>query len=384
MKIAIVIDAYNRGNGGCIATMRLVEGLKKRGHEFTIVATKSVEEERFYKVKGFYAPGTKEAQGEMDFMFGIGQKKVLRKAFADVDLVQIQFPFFLARNAAKVAKEMGKNVMGACHVQPQNVTAAMGKESRIMEWLLYKLFNFMLFNRVPLVQCPSQFAANLIWNHGCDAATRVVSNGIPEQYTAGKYERPDFYGDKLVLMNVGRHALEKRQSLLIEGVKRSKYADKILLMLCGKGEMSEELVRLGEELPTKPLVRYITSEEKLQFLNTADMYLHGSIVELESLSCLEAIGCGLPCLIGDSEYSAAPQFAMDDRFLFRRDNADDLARKLDYWYENRDELRASRAKVLDMAENYRFERCLDRMEAIYEEFERESLRSQPTLEPGIA
>jgi len=384
MKIAIVIDAYNRGNGGCIATMRLVEGLKKRGHQFTIVATKSLEEERFYQVKGFYAPGTKEAQGEMDFMFGIGQKKVLRKAFADVDLVQIQFPFFLARNAANVAKKMGKHVMGACHVQPQNITAAMGKESKFMEWLLYKLFNFFLFNRVPLVQCPSQFAANLIWKHGCDAATRVVSNGIPEQYKAGQYERPDFYGDKLVLMNVGRHALEKRQSLLIEGVKRSKYADKILLMLCGKGELSEELLRQGEDLPVKPLIRYITGEEKLQFLNTADMYVHGSIVELESLSCLEAIGCGLPCLIGDSEYSAAPQFALDDRFLFRKDNADDLARKLDYWYENRDELRASRAKVLDMAEYYRFERCLDRMEAIYEEFERESLSTEPTLEPGLA
>lgn len=384
MKIAIVIDAYNRGNGGCIATMRLVEGLKKRGHQFTIVATKSLEEERFYQVKGFYAPGTKEAQGEMDFMFGIGQKKVLRKAFADVDLVQIQFPFFLARNAAKVAKEMGKHVMGACHVQPQNITAAMGKESKSMEWLLYKLFNFFLFNRVPLVQCPSQFAANLIWNHGCDSATRVVSNGIPEQYKAGTYDRPDFYGDKLVLMNVGRHALEKRQSLLLDGVKRSKYADKILLMLCGKGELSEELVRQGEDLPVKPLIRYITGEEKLQFLNTADMYVHGSIVELESLSCLEAIGCGLPCLIGDSEYSAAPQFALDDRFLFRKDNADDLARKLDYWYEHRDELRASRAKVLDMAEYYRFERCLDRMEAIYEEFERESLGTEPTLEPGLA
>ncbi len=384
MKIAIVIDAYNRGNGGCIATMRLVEGLKQRGHEFTIVATKSLEQERFYQVKGFYAPGTKEAQGEMDFMFGVGQKKVLRKAFADVDLVQIQFPFFLARNAANVAKRMDKKVMGACHVQPQNVICAMGKESKLMERLLYKLFNFMLFNRVPVVQCPSQFAANLLWEHGCDAATRVVSNGIPEKYAAGAYDRPDFYGDKLVLMNIGRHALEKRQSLLIEGVKRSKYADKILLMVCGKGEMSEQLVQLGDSLPVKPLVRYITNEEKLQFLNTADLYVHGSIVELESLSCLEAIGCGLPCLIGDSEYSAAPQFALDDRFIFRKDDADDLAGKIDYWYEHRDELRTSRAKVLEMAEHYRFERCLDRMEALYEEVMTERLATEPTLEPGMA
>ncbi len=384
MKIAVVVDTFNRANGGTIATMRLVEGLKKRGHKFTIVATKSLEEERFYKVKGFFLPGTKESQDKMDFMFGVPEKDVLRKAFADVDLVQIQFPFYLGYGAAKVAKQMGKNVMGAFHVQPQNIISAMGKESKSLEWTVHKLFNFLLFNRVPLVQCPSQFAADMLWGHGCNSALRVVSNGIPREYAAGRYDRPDFYGDNLVLMNVGRHALEKRQSLLIGGVRRSKYADKITLMLCGTGEMTDELVRLGDELPNKPLIRYVSNEEKLQYLNTADMYVHGSIVELESLSCLEAIGCGLPCLIGDSSYSAAPQFALDDRFMFRKDDEDDLAKKIDYWFEHKDELRASRAKVLQMAEQYRFERCLDLMEDIYAEFEREILSGEPTLEPQMA
>ena len=384
MKIAIVVDTFNHANGGCIATMRLVEGLKNRGHEFTIVATKSLEAERFYQVKGFFLPGTKEAQEKMDFMFGKPEKEVLRRAFAGVDLVQIQFPFYLGYGAAKMARKMNKKVMGAFHVQPENIISAMGKENKALEWLLHKLFNFLLFNRVPLVQCPSQFAADMLFDHGCDAALRVVSNGIPAEYVAGKYERPGFYADNLVLMNVGRHALEKRQSLLIEGVKRSNYAHKITLMLCGTGEMTEELVKLGSQLPNPPLLRYVTNEEKLQYLNTADMYVHGSIVELESLSCLEAVGCGLPCLIGDSSYSAAPQFALDDRFLFHRDDADDLAKKIDYWYEHRDELRASRSKVLEMAQKYRFERCLDLMEGIYAEFERELTSGEQVLEPEMA
>jgi glycosyltransferase involved in cell wall biosynthesis len=260
----------------------------------------------------------------------------------------------------------------------------MGKESRLMEWTIHRLFNFLLFGRVPLVQCPSQFAADMLRRNGCDSELRVVSNGIPGEYVVRSHERPDFYADNLVLMNVGRHALEKRQSLIIDGVKRSRYADKITLMLCGKGEMTDELVRLGDELPNKPLIRYVSNEEKLQYLNTADLYVHGSIVELESLSCLEAVGCGLPCLIGDSRYSAAPQFALDDRFLFHRDDADHLARRIDYWYEHKDELRASRARVLEMAEQYRFERCLDLMEDIYWEFERETYSREPTLAPEMA
>jgi 1,2-diacylglycerol 3-alpha-glucosyltransferase len=385
MKVAIVVDTFNKANGCTVATIRLVEGLKKRGHEFTIVATKSVEEERFYRVKGkYFVPGTKESQDKMDFLFGIPQKDVLRKAFADVDLVQIQFPFYLGYGAAKMAKKMNKKVMGAFHVQPQNILAAAGKENKFIEGIIHKVFNFLLFNRVSLIQCPSQFAADMLWNNGCDSALRVVSNGIPEQYVAGRCERPDFYGNNLVLLNVGRHALEKRQSLLMEGVKRSKYADKITLMLCGKGEMTDELLQLGSALPNAPMIRYVTNEEKLQYLNTADLYVHGSIVELESLSCLEAIGCGLPCLIGDSPYSAAPQFALDDRFKFRKDDADDLASKIDYWYEHKDELRASRAKALEMAEQYRFERCLDLMEDIYAELVQEGVSHEPVAEPEMA
>ena len=196
---------------------------------------------------------------------------------------------------------------------------------------------------------------------------RVVSNGIPADYTATEHARPHWFGDKLVLINVGRHALEKRESLLIQGVQRSKYADKIQLILCGKGEKTETLKKMGAKLPVKPFIQYVSHEDKLKYLNTADLFILASIVELESLSCLEAIGCGLPCLIGDSRHSAAPQFALDDRFLFKSDDADSLAEKINYWYEHRGQLKDIRKKVLAMAENYRFEKCLDKMEAIYAE-----------------
>ena len=89
MKIAMVTDAYNNGRGGDVATIRLAEGLKKRGHIITVVATKSVQKERFFQVKGFCPPGAEESFRNMDFLFGIPEKDVLRKAFADVDLVQI-------------------------------------------------------------------------------------------------------------------------------------------------------------------------------------------------------------------------------------------------------------------------------------------------------
>ncbi len=368
MKIVIVIDTFHGGNGGCVATKRLADGLRGRGHQVTVVgAGAGGGDEGFVQVKGTYLPFIRESLEKMDFLFGVPEKKILKEAFADADIVQIQFPFYLGYGAAKLAKAMNKTVVGAFHVQPQNIIAALGKESVLFEKVLTWFFNFFLLNRAPVIQCPSKFAADLLARTGCKKPTRVVSNGITGDYVPGKYPKPESFSEKMVLVNVGRHALEKRQTLLIEGVRRSKYAERIQLLLCGNGELSSKLVREGRQLPVQPLVRYVTHEEKLQYLNTADLYVHGSVVELESLSCLEAIGCGLPCLIADSPHSAAPQFALDDRFKFKLDDADDLAAKINYWYENRMELRGLRDKTLEMAKQYRFERSLDLMEALYEE-----------------
>jgi glycosyltransferase involved in cell wall biosynthesis len=138
------------------------------------------------------------------------------------------------------------------------------------------------------------------------------------------------------------------------------------LILAGKGEMNVVLKEMGANLPVKPLIEYISEEDKLKYLNTSDIYIHSSIIELESLSCLEAIGCGLPCLIGDSPTSASSElFTLDNRFIFKMDDADDLADRIDQLYEMRHELPSLRKDVLAMAEKYRFATCMDQMEGMY-------------------
>ena len=366
MKIVIVIDSWAEGNGGIIATRRMVEELKRRGHSIRIVTTGKYKGD-FYEVSGFYLPGARVSMENMGFLFGRGNKKVLRKAYEGADLIQVQFPFFMSRNAVKVAKKMGIPVIGACHVQPQNVIAAMGKESVLMEKMFHALFNYCLFKQVDIIQCPSRFAADLIMEKGSKADMKVISNGIPPAYIPRNYDRPGWFGENFVILNVGRHAMEKRQELMIDGVLKSKYKDRIQLLLCGKGEKSGKLRQRAGDLPIKPFIEYISMEDKLRYLNTADLYLHASIVELESLSCLEAIGCGLPCLIGNSPHSAASQFALDDKFIFEKDDADALAAKIDYLFENRELLRDAKKATLRMAEKYRFAKCMDEIEALHRE-----------------
>jgi 1,2-diacylglycerol 3-alpha-glucosyltransferase len=371
MHIVIVIDSYNDSNGGTITTKRLVNELRRRGHRVSIITSihEDPNDPDFHPVRGFVLPGTEASQESMKFLFGRNDRKVFRKVMKDADVVQIQFPFLMARGAAVSAKRLGKPVVGAFHVQPQNILAAMGKTSRLLENILWASFKYLLFKRVPVIAAPSQFASDLLKSKGVKAKTVTISNGIPPEYFHDHCVRPEWFGNKLVLLNIGRHAYEKRQLLLIEALKRSKHAENIQLILAGRGERTAEMEMQAEGLPLKPVIRYITNEEKFLFLNTADLFVHGSIVELESLSCLEAIGCGLPCLVSDSKYSAASQFALDEKFLFRSDDPDDLARKLDYWYEHREELRDPllKSKVLEEAGKYRFEKAVDSYESFLRE-----------------
>jgi len=371
MNIVIVIDSYNNANGGTIATKRLIEELKTRGHKVNIISAihENPDDPDFYKVPGFVLPGAEDSLENMKFLFGKSDTKVYEKAMKDADTVQIQFPFLMARGAVKTAKRLGKPVIGAFHVQPQNIMAALGKTSKSFENFLWFTFKYFLFNRVNAIISPSKFATDLLKSKGIQANHKSISNGIPVEYIPIDFKKPEWFDNKLVLVNVGRHADEKRQPLLIEGVKRSKYKNDIQLLLIGRGERTEELKEKGKELPVEPFIEYVSFDDKLMYLNTADLYVHASIVELESLSTSEAIGCGLPCLISDSKYSAASQFALDDRFLFTSDDADSLAKKIDYWYENREELRSAelKKKVLAEAEWYRFERAVNEYEAFIDE-----------------
>jgi 1,2-diacylglycerol 3-alpha-glucosyltransferase len=385
LKIVIVIDSWNDGNGCIVATKRMMKEFEARGHEFTIITTDiKGHEGDLREVPGFYLPGVKESMKNMGFLFGKGKKKVFREAFKDADIVTVQFPFFMARGAVKMANRMGVPIMAGCHIQPQNVVGAMGKENNTAENMMAWLFNFCLFKQVDAIHCPSKFAADLYRGYGVDTHFRVISNGIPREYVPRDVKRPEQFGEKFVIMNVGRHALEKRQELMIDGVLNSKYKDNIQLLLCGKGEDSEKLRERGKELPVEPLVEYISMEDKLTYLNTADLYLQTSVIELESLSCLEALGSGLPCLISDATNSAASQFALDDRFLFPQDDAVSLGRQIDYWYENREELKAKKADALKMADKFRMNRCVDEMEVLYTDVIAHQKQEQGiVLEPGL-
>ena len=369
MNIVFIVDTYNNASGGSIATKRLVEELRKRNHNVKVVGAVNddVNDPDFYNVPGFNLPLGKSTQENLNFKLGIGKKEVLQKAMQDADIVQIQFPFLLGKAAVKIAKDVGIPVIGSFHVQPQNLLFAVGLQNKFFENIIWIIFKYLLFNRVKTIISPSVFASNLLKSQGVKANHISIPNGITSEYINDNNIEPKSLENEFVIVSIGRFSSEKRHSLIIDAIKKSIYKDKIKLILIGSGVLKDSLIKQSEDLPVKPMIGYVNDTDKIKYLNTSDLYIHSSLIELESLSTAEAIGCGLPCLISNSKDSAASQFAVDNRFIFEAGNIEDLTTKINYWYENREELSSNglKNKVIGLASEYKFDKSVGKYENIY-------------------
>ena len=96
--------------------------------------------------------------------------------------------------------------------------------------------------------------------------------------------------------------------------------------------------------------------------------MHTSDVEIEAISCLEAIATGLVPIISDSKESATKQFALDERSLFKHGNSKDLANKIDYWISNKKEREKMEIKYAEEVDkNYRISQSIKKIMNMFNE-----------------
>lgn len=369
LKIAYIIDAFQEQKSGGVVSANRFMNLLKKDHDLVIVSTEKLVGEGYEKVPGFYFPFVKEKMKQNGMKFGVPKSKKLRKIFQDVDLVYIHFPFYLGFKALKVAKKMGKPVVLGFHIQPENFLMNVGVHSEPTANIMYKMFMNRFYNLADMTICPSNFAQEILLSNkhftGNYQNTVVISNGLTPEFRPQESEAFEEHEGKFVILTVGRLAKEKRHDVIIDAIKRSKYSDQIKLVITGNGVLKDQLIEMGKSLPLQPDVGFVSEEKLIRLYNTADLYIHASEVELEGMSVLEAIGSGLPALISDASTSASKQFAIDEQYLFSSGNSKQLAAKIDYWYENRDELKEAGKAYAESAKKYYIESSAKRMVEIF-------------------
>lgn len=343
---------------------RFADGLKARGHEVRIVAI-GADGENDCPVRERYIPLVTEVSAKNQVKFGKFEEEKVKKTFEGADIVHFIFPFKLEKRCKKLADKMGIPTTAAFHVQPENFSYNMGcgKFKPLIDFLYFK-FRTEFYKRFNHIHCPSQVIANALKNHKYKAKIHVISNGYDQSFVPPA-ERAE--NGKFEIVMVGRLAPEKNQKVLISAVANSRFKDTIHLALFGNGPKKKQLVKQAKKLGVDVEFGFLPPAGLVKRLQQADLYVHSAKVESEAIACIEATACGLVPVIGDSKLSATTQFALDERSLFRNDDAVSLAEKIDYWYENADERKRMGAEYAEAAKKYSLEHSLAYAEEMFNE-----------------
>ena len=387
MKILFVIDTfYTSNNGTSISAQRYAAGLRARGHEVRLLCgDKPKTEQDAGMTDGDYCTGIYHFPifqfmcERHDFFYANTNPALIREACDWADVVHVYTPFFLSNDVVNYCNAAGKPVTAAFHVQPQNITASLGLGK--VKWvneLIYSIFRRTTYSRVRHIHTPSAFIADELRARDFKAQMHIISNGIHDEFlqVPTRNSRPEQTGERMIkIMMIGRLSQEKRQDVIIRAMEYSKYADRIQLVFAGKGPEYKRYERLGRKLQNKPQFIYCQRSELIQQLLTTDLYIHASDMEIEAISCIEAFATGLVPVIANAEASATPQFALDERSLFRAGDPKDLARAIDYWLDHPEERERMGRKYAVAAKRYSLSRCV----MLFEQMLQQEIADKRTL-----
>jgi glycosyltransferase involved in cell wall biosynthesis len=274
----------------------------------------------------------------------------------------------------RMARDAGVPTVATFHVQGEHILYNIGIRNDALVARVYRLFLRTVYDHADRVICPSEFTERELRRYGLRAPAVVISNGVPPIFRPSPPGTGPTFGDKVMVLTVGRLAAEKRHDLLIEAVRRSRHAARIQLVLLGAGPRRDDLERLGAALPNPPVFGFLPTEELVPYYGAAALCVHASEVEVEGMAALEALACGAPCLIADSPRSATPQFAIDARYHFTSGSVESLAARIDALLDDPATLAADRAAALELAARYSFETSYARLVRVYEDVLRERAR----------
>lgn len=345
-----VIDNYqNKTNGTSITAHRFKEMLELEGHEVRVV-TNDYTGENFYKLKTRNIPIVSYVAKKQGVTFAKPNKKVLKEAFTNADIIHFFTPWKTTRIGLKIAKKMNIPTTLAFHVPPESIVygAKLTIIGKPLEYWLYKRFK-RIYKKVRNVHCPAKNITENLKKYRYPNQFHIISNGIGAEF---KYVEKTEKTEKFQILSIGRFAPEKNQKTIIKAIARSKYKDDIKLTLAGIGPDEENLKKYANKLNVDTEFNFYKKEELIDVIHENDLYVHSSLVEIEGLSCLEAVSCGRVPVIANTTKSAASQFALDERSLYKGKDEKDLKNKIEYWIENENERKKMELNYSESSKKY--------------------------------
>src|SRR5437588_5369112 len=379
MRIMIVTDHYPPTIGGVpTVTHGLAHDFADRGHQVWVVAPSQGSRDerrlehkvRVYRFSSFEWPAYKALR--IPFLPFVSIRNLLKKS--DPHIIHIHSPVVLGNIAQILAGGLRKPVIVTNHYLPVNISPALSSDpvfSKPFSSISYSyLVNFC--NRCEYVTAPTNTALNLLYDHGLRAPAKVISNGIDlKKFTPGErseqvLQRLNLPLDRQIVLHVNRLYNEKRIDVLLDAAAKMK--SNAHIALAGAGPLEAELREQAERLNLGDRVSFlgfVRDADLLALRRSSEVFVIPSEAELQSLSTMEAVACGLPVVAANSY--ALPELVHhgENGYLFQPGNSDELATYLDTLLTDAP-LRAQMGqKSLEIIAKHDRAQVLDQWESLY-------------------
>ena len=368
MRVLIVADVLGEENNGTtIACTNLIKYLQSQGDEVRVLCADQDKKGwlNYFVVPNLYLGFVADIiLKKNNVTLARPTTKIVKQALEGVDVCHVMIPFALGIKAMKIARKMHIPVTAGFHCQAENFTAHLKlMNSKLANWITYKTFYKNFYQYVDAIHYPTQFIKD-VFEHAINKKTNgyVISNGVNDQYKAMKVRRKEPFKGHFNILSIGRFSREKAHFLLLKAVALSKHKDEIQLVFAGQGPYYNQIKTQSKKLGLiPPIMNFYSRDDLVKAINSCDLYVHPAQVELEGIACLEAITCGLVPVFNNSKRSATSNFALGEMNLFKDNDPQDLANKIDYWIEHKEEKDKCSAAYLGFTNQFGQEECMRRM-----------------------
>ena len=381
MKVLFVINGfYTKGNGLCGSARRTVRKLKEAGIDVRVLSganPKAEGPQPEYVLKDFHIPVFDKLVKKQGYIFSKTDKAIIKEAVEWADVVHVEEPFAIQMATCKIANKLGKPVTGTYHLHPENIFASVGLDKyHFFNDITMKVWKRFVFDKCKIVQCPTENVKERLVRRKFKAELRVISNGLVMEDLLTKTDEDAarrLSDAKYRIITIGRFSNEKDLKTLLKAMEYSSHAQEVRLIFAGRGPQKEKLVKMADDLVKRGVLKYppifgfYNLKELQQLSCSVDLYVHCAYIEVEGLSCMEAIQVGIVPIIAKGKHTATSQFALSEKSVFQERNPQDLASKIDYWLDHDEERKLEAQKYIGLGNKYNIDFSIKEIIRMFED-----------------
>jgi len=375
MKVLFVCNnVYHKGNGQSVAVKATMSALREHGVDARLMAIANPDPncpQPDFPLKHWKFPMLEPIIYANGLAYAKIDKKKIREAVEWADIVHLQEGLPLQGAVLNMARKMGKTLTATYHVFAQNFNANLGfSKNSIINWPMMYLWRRFVFDPCTDIQCPTPAVRDQLAKEGYKSRLNVISNGIA--IPAEPIRATSVPADGTIdLLCVGRLSKEKSQDTLLNAMRYSRYADRIRLIFAGRGTKEKKYRKMADRLYREGILKtpatfgFYTQDELHELARQSYLYIHCAWVEVEGLSCLEAVREGAVPVIAEGDMIGTSVFALCPESLYPVYDSRALAERIDWWIEHPEERNRMAQCYADSARNYDINKSAEALVAMF-------------------